>query len=292
MVDGRFGMNLIAEPRSSKLACSGTSIFLAWARDLPRVGLAQPVVRLLHLISVSHRLTEDPVSHAGGRSPSPRCCSVASESMKQAARRPRPPLPRPASGSSSRRRVEIPALAVERALNEWGGGQVDDVVVQRAPEQELHRQVVDALGVGLLACQSRLHPAVRHQVADEPCNRLEPLTRTGAHGVHDVLAEQISVRPVGVVASYPQSFEPALEGRRCRALSSLRHDRRSCVPPSAAVVRRAERRQLLLHLMLLPRRDDTHSLLMDRKPIASKKFQRNPLLRPVPRLSSVLETVT
>ena len=28
-------------------------------------------------------------------------CSVASESMKQAARRPRPPLPRPASGSSS-----------------------------------------------------------------------------------------------------------------------------------------------------------------------------------------------
>ena len=28
-------------------------------------------------------------------------CNVASESMKQAARRPRPPLPRPASGSSS-----------------------------------------------------------------------------------------------------------------------------------------------------------------------------------------------
>jgi hypothetical protein len=126
---------------------------------------------------------------------------------------------------------QIPALAVERTLHDRSGAQVDDVVVQHAPEQKLHRQVVHALGVGLLAGQAGFHPAVRHQIADEPCNRLEPLTRTSAHGIHDVFAEQVSVRPVGVVARQPQSFEPALEGRLCRTLGSLRHDRRSCVTP-------------------------------------------------------------
>ena len=67
--------------------------------------------------------------------------------MKQAASRPSPPFPSPASGSCSRISLRSQPCAAERARDQRIGGHVDDVVVQRAADQELHREVVDPLGI-------------------------------------------------------------------------------------------------------------------------------------------------
>ena len=62
--------------------------------------MAEPVIGLLHLVAVLDSLFENAIFVAqtiadGGE------LKVAIESRKQAASRPRPPLPRPASGSIS-----------------------------------------------------------------------------------------------------------------------------------------------------------------------------------------------
>ena len=79
-------------------------------------------------------------------------CIVAIESRKHAARRPSPPLPRPASGSCSSKpsqsRLFRPATSFTMIEQE-----VRDVVGKRAADEKLHRDVVDALGVRA-ACRS------------------------------------------------------------------------------------------------------------------------------------------
>ena len=77
-------------------------------RDLPRIAELEPLVRLLHLVAVHDPLVEDAeiVAQAvadGGN------LSVDMESRKQAASRPKPPLPRPASTSWFAQLVPIQA---------------------------------------------------------------------------------------------------------------------------------------------------------------------------------------
>ena len=87
-------------------------------------------------------------------------CSVASESRKQAASRPRPPLPSPASGSCSSSCSQVePSRCAATSLDERLEQQVDDVVGQRPADEELHRQVVDALGVLALVGAARSAPS-------------------------------------------------------------------------------------------------------------------------------------
>src|SRR5713101_2921221 len=66
----------------------------------PGIGPRQPGIRMLDLPALLDRLAENPVFVAQAVTHR-RNLSVASESMKQAASRPRPPFPRPASGSDS-----------------------------------------------------------------------------------------------------------------------------------------------------------------------------------------------
>ena len=87
---------------------------LARPGDLPRVGPAQPVVGLLDLGAVADLLAEDPVLVAQAVADRPGSASVASESMKQAASRPSPPLPRPASGSCLERARASPSRGSDR----------------------------------------------------------------------------------------------------------------------------------------------------------------------------------
>ena len=75
---------------------------------------------------------------------------VASESMKHAARRPRPPLPRPGSTSASRssaRSMPRDASPSSTIPSRSGGQQR---VVQLAAQQELGRQVRDRLRLDLV----------------------------------------------------------------------------------------------------------------------------------------------
>ena len=78
--------------------------------------------------------------------------SVASESMKQAASRPSPPLPSPASGSCSSSSASFSPFVSGGGVDQGRQHQVGDVVRQRPADQELHRQVVDLLGVGPVVC--------------------------------------------------------------------------------------------------------------------------------------------
>jgi len=96
---------------------------------------------------------------------------------------------------------------------------------QRAADEKLHREVVDALGVGLFTRQPRLDPAVGNEVANEPGNRFETLPRTGRDRVDHVLAEQIAIGPIILVTGQTQSFQPAVEclASRMRIIGDVRH---------------------------------------------------------------------
>ena len=110
-------------------------------------------------------------------------CSVASESRKQAASRPSPPLPRPASGSSSKSACKSWPMSEAKSLaHELLDLKVGDGVGQRPADQELHRQVIDLLGVLVVVGPLGQQPALGEQVADRAGHRLEPLARAGLLG--------------------------------------------------------------------------------------------------------------
>ena len=80
--------------------------------------------------------------------------------MKQAASRPRPPLPRPASGSVLGEPGQSSPSRSSSFLDERLDQQVGDVVGERAADQELHREVIDPLGVLAVVGLLRLEPAL------------------------------------------------------------------------------------------------------------------------------------
>ena len=94
---------------------------------LPGIAEAQPLVGLLDLPAVDDLLLEDAelvadaVADAG-------ICSVASESMKQAASRPSPPLPRPGSSSCAQQLVEIEPELSDRLACGVVDAEIDQVV--------------------------------------------------------------------------------------------------------------------------------------------------------------------
>jgi hypothetical protein len=87
------------------------------------------------------------------------------------------------------------------------GGEIHDVVAQGAAEQELHRQIVDALGSGLLARPPCSDPPVSDEVTDEPAGRLELLARISLNRVNQVFAQHVAFGPVFVVAGQPQAIQ-------------------------------------------------------------------------------------
>ena len=122
--------------------------------------------------------------------------------MKQAASRPRPPLPSAASGSSWR----ISARSTPRAesfARRLGQAEIVQPVHQQAADQELDGEVVDLLAAGLVAAPRRAHPAVDDAVAHGQRQRHEPVARARgarvlADGVdqlgQDRLAQLLAVR--------------------------------------------------------------------------------------------------
>ena len=70
---------------------------------------------------------------------------------------------------------------------------------KRAADQELHRQVVDLLGVRPVVGRLREQPALGKQVAERPGHRLEPLPLVGLLHRDDVVEDQVPivVVPIG-----------------------------------------------------------------------------------------------
>ena len=160
------------------------------ARHFPRIGTAEPVVRLLALPTVVDGLPEhsvlvaEPVSHRrqlhGGHR--------VEEARRQA--------PEPAISQAGVRFFLEEAEPVEGLLPDGfacdrGQEEVGDVVRQRAADEELHREVVDALGVLARVRLLGADPSLREDVADGPRDRLVVFARTGRVGVGDVVEEQV-----------------------------------------------------------------------------------------------------
>ena len=163
------------------------------AADLPGVGTAEPVVGVLDLPAVGDLLAEDPVlvpqavadrgelerrhrvEEAGGE-PAQAAVAQAGVGLHLGELRP----------------VEL--LALHRLPHDRLDPEVEDVVGQRPADQELHREVVDLLGVGAIVGRVRLQPALRQQVAERPGHGLETLARVGLLRPDDVVEDQPAAR--------------------------------------------------------------------------------------------------
>ena len=141
--------------------------------------------------------------------------SVAIDSMKQAASRPRPPLPRPASGSCSRSSASFSPLLPGGGVDQGRQHQVGDVVRQRPADQELHREVVDLLGVGPVVLLLGPDPALGEHVADRGGDGLELLARAGVLRVDDVVEHQPALVQ-GVVRAGERHGPATVPGERGR----------------------------------------------------------------------------
>ena len=115
--------------------------------------------------------------------------------------------------------------------------EVDDVVGQRAADQELHREVVDALGVLALVGLLGAHPALREDVPDGAGDGLVPLPRARGGGIDDVVEQEVPLVERGLRPGEPDRaaavlLEQPIQIRRAR----WRHQRRPppCRPPSTS----------------------------------------------------------
>ena len=146
-------------------------------------------------------------------------CIVAIESRKHAASRPSPPLPRPASGSCSSSAEPVEALVVGDSLRDGIEKEVQDVVGQRAPDEELHGEVVDALGVLALVCLLRAQPPLREDVPHGAGDGLVALPRAHRRGIDDVVEHEMPLveriaRPGELDRAAPVLLEELVHLRR------------------------------------------------------------------------------
>ncbi len=96
-------------------------------------------------------------------------------SMKQAARRPRPPLPRAASGSISRSASRLDAELGQGGAHRFEQVEIVQAVDQQAADQEFEGEVIDPLALVRVGRAGGLHPAVDDAVAHGECGGDEPV---------------------------------------------------------------------------------------------------------------------
>ncbi len=71
--------------------------------------------------------------------------------------------------------------------------QIGDVIGQRPPDEKLHREIIDPLGILALVGLFGPDPALRENVAHRAGKGLEPLAGIGGREVRDVIEEQVTV---------------------------------------------------------------------------------------------------
>ena len=112
------------------------------------------------------------------------------ESKKQAARRPKPPLPSAASGSWASVSSSVRAWACSAAAAGPVRFKRIQGVGQRTPHQKFHRQVIDPLGLGLRVCGLRGHPAAGELLAGDQGQGLHFVVGIGLAGQHGQILGQ------------------------------------------------------------------------------------------------------
>ncbi len=185
---------------------------LGGAGDLPRIGLTQPVVGALDLKAVANFLAKDAVlvtqTVADCRQLQRRHgIEIARGEATQAA------VAQAGVGLAFGQLHQVQFLPLHRLLCDRLDQQVVNVVGERAADQELHRQVIDALGVRPIVRVGRFDPALRQQVAQRTGHRLEFLPRLGLLGIDDVIVDQVPlVRGVLVAGEADGSALVLLQG--------------------------------------------------------------------------------
>ena len=159
--------------------------------DFPGVRPTQPVVRLFALPAVLDGLPEDPVlvaqSVAHGRELHRRhgfneaSCQAPQSSITQAR-----------VGLLFDQLEPIQVFLRHGLLDEGVEQQVGDIVGQRAPNEKLHRQVVDALRVLPPVGRLRVHPACREDIPDGACEGLKTLARTRSLQIDSIVEDQMA----------------------------------------------------------------------------------------------------
>ena len=95
--------------------------------------------------------------------------------MKQAASRPKPPLPSAASGSSSSICGQIDAMVGERGFHLFRQAQVGERIAQQPANEKFQAQIIDALGARSVHGAGGCHPLVDHLVAHRQNGRRKPV---------------------------------------------------------------------------------------------------------------------
>ena len=114
------------------------------------------------------------------------------ESRKQAARRPSPPLPSPASGSCSKSCRQIDPFLPHGLLGNVLEQQVGHIISERAADQELHREVVNAFRILVFVCLFGFHPTLGQDVADRARERFKSRTRVRIGWSEDVIEDEVT----------------------------------------------------------------------------------------------------
>ena len=103
--------------------------------------------------------------------------------MKQAARRPRPPLPSAASGSKGGNHVDIHIERFQRRGHFFHQTHVGDGIAHQAADQELERQIVNPLATRHVHIACGLHPAINDAVTQRQNGCSQPVMRLGSFGI-------------------------------------------------------------------------------------------------------------
>ena len=104
-------------------------------------------------------------------------------SMKQAASRPRPPLPSAASGSHLRSSERPTPRSPSAASNTLQQAHIVQRVGEQPADQEFEREIIDPLAAGVVDLLFRRQPAVHDAVAQRQRRRLVPVVPGGHAGV-------------------------------------------------------------------------------------------------------------
>src|SRR5262249_32515204 len=126
------------------------------------------------------------------------------ETRRQA---PQAPVAQAGVGLFLEHRLQIPSLLLEGMLYKWLRGKIHHVVAECPAEQELHGQIMNALGVRLPALATGLGPTMGDQVANESAAGLELLPWLGHSRIHELLAKHVPLGPLVRMTRQSESLQ-------------------------------------------------------------------------------------
>ena len=184
------------------------------SRNFPRIRMPQPVVRLFALPAVLDRLLEDavfvaqPVPHRRKLHRRHRIEKAGGEPAE-------PAIAEPGVGLLLEDREPVELLFVKEAARDRVEAQVQDVVGQRAPDQELHRQVIDPFRVLAVVGVLGSVPALREDIPHRVRHGLVPLARPDIGGIENGVEHQVPlVKRVAAAGEFDRTAAVLLQQLR------------------------------------------------------------------------------